>query len=84
MQTQRRGGIKIQTIRSLGAKGMGDQTQPLPRERDPVPVVEKAGWALRPVCTNMENFTPPGLDSRTVKLYLLSYPNCPSLVGTAF
>jgi len=29
-------------------------------EIDPVPTVQKAGWALRPVWMSMENLTPPG------------------------
>ena len=50
-----------------------------PRERDPVPIVQEAGWALGPVWTGAENLTPIGIRSsdRTAhseSLYRLSYP----------
>jgi hypothetical protein len=36
--------------------------QPLyPRERDPVPIVQEAGWAPGPVWTGAENFAPTGI-----------------------
>jgi hypothetical protein len=36
--------------------------------KDPVPVVQEAGWAPGPVCTGAENLAPPlGLDHRTVQ-----------------
>ena len=34
-----------------------------PRERDPVPIVQEAGWATGPVWTGAENLAPsPGFD----------------------
>jgi hypothetical protein len=50
-----------------------------PRERDPVPVVQEAGWAPGPVWTAAENLAPTGIRSpdrlaRSESLYRLSYP----------
>jgi hypothetical protein len=37
--------------------------------KDPVPIVQEAGWVPGPVCTGVENLTPtpPGFDARTVR-----------------
>jgi len=35
--------------------------------KDPVPIVQKAGWAPGPVWTGAENLAPPGFDPRTVQ-----------------
>jgi len=35
--------------------------------KDPVPVVQEAGWAPGPVWIGAENFAPPGFDLRTVQ-----------------
>ena len=48
----------------------------LPRERDPVPIVQEAGWASRPVWTGAENLTPtrirsPDRPDRIESLYRL-------------
>ena len=32
-----------------------------PRERDPVPIVQEAGWAPGPVWTGAENLAPTGI-----------------------
>jgi hypothetical protein len=42
--------------------------------KDPVPVVQEAGWAPRPVGTGAENFAPPGFDRpvRSQSLYQLN------------
>ena len=32
-----------------------------PREKDPLPIVQKAGWASGPVRTDAENFAPTDL-----------------------
>jgi hypothetical protein len=50
-----------------------------PRERDPVPVVQEAGWTPGPVWTCAENLAPTGIRSpdrqaRSESLYRLSYP----------
>jgi len=47
--------------------------------KDPVPIVQEAAWAPRPVWTGAENLVPTGIRSRTVQpvaqsLYRLSYP----------
>jgi hypothetical protein len=49
-----------------------------PRERDPVPIVQEAGWAPGPVWTAAENVFPTGVRSpdrpaRSESLYRLSY-----------
>jgi hypothetical protein len=35
--------------------------------KDPVPIVQEAGWAPGPVWTVAENLAPPGFDLRTVQ-----------------
>jgi hypothetical protein len=47
--------------------------------KEPVTIVQEAGWAPGPVWTGAENLAPPGFDPRTVQpvdqsLYRLSYP----------
>jgi hypothetical protein len=37
------------------------------RGKDPVPIVEEAGWAPGPVWTSAENLAPPVFDPRTVQ-----------------
>ena len=39
----------------------------LPARRDPVPIVQEAGWAPGSVWTGAENFATPGFDPRTVQ-----------------
>ena len=39
---------------------------PLPW-KDPVPIVQEAGWAPGPVWMGAENLPPPGFDPRTVQ-----------------
>ena len=36
-------------------------------EKDPVPIVQEAGWASGPVWTGAENLVSPGFDPRTVQ-----------------
>jgi len=50
----------------------------LPPEKDPVPIVQEAGWAPGPVWTGAENLTPTGIRSpdrpaRSQSVYRLSY-----------
>ena len=49
--------------------GVGDQRHApaaLPPEKDPVPIVQEIGWALRAVWTGAEKSRPlPGFDPRT-------------------
>ena len=47
--------------------------------KDPVPIVQEAGWSLGPVWTDAENLAPTGIrspdrPSRSQSLYRLSYP----------
>jgi len=35
--------------------------------KDPIPIVQEAGWASGPVWTGVENLAPPGFDPRTVQ-----------------
>ena len=47
------------------------------RERDVVPIVQKAGWAPGPVWTGAENLVPPPrLDPRTVQPIASRYTDC--------
>jgi hypothetical protein len=50
----------------------------LPPGKDPVPIVQVAGWASQPVWTGAENLAPTGIRSpdrsaRSESLYRLSY-----------
>ena len=54
----------------------------LSRERDPVPIVQEAGWAPGPVWTVVENLAPTAIRSSdcpacSESLYRLSYPGPP-------
>jgi hypothetical protein len=47
--------------------------------KDPVPIVQEAGWAPEPVWTGAENLAPTGIRSpdhpaRSQSLYRLNYP----------
>jgi hypothetical protein len=42
-------------------------------EKDPVPVVQEAGWAPGPVWTVVENLAPKGFDPRTVQPIVSRY-----------
>ena len=51
----------------------------LPPGKDPVSIVQEAGWAPRPLWTGAENLAPTGIRSpdrlaRSQSLYRLSYP----------
>jgi hypothetical protein len=37
------------------------------REKDPVPIVQRTGWAPGPFLTGAKNLTPPRFDPRTVQ-----------------
>jgi len=41
--------------------------QHLTAGKDPVPIVQEAGWAPGPVWTGAENLAPPGIDPQTVQ-----------------
>ena len=51
----------------MGMGGKRHAPAALPPEKDPVPLVQEAGWAPGPVWTGAENLAPPGLDPRTVQ-----------------
>ena len=51
--------------------------------KDPLPIVQEAGWAPWPVWSGSENLAPTGIRSpdrpaRSESLYRLSYPSPPS------
>jgi len=62
--------------------GEGSASRPgcsLPPGKDPVPILQEAGWAPGPVWTGAENLAPTGIRSldrpaRSQSLYRLSYP----------
>ena len=45
----------------------------LPPGKDPVPIVQEAGWAPGLVWTSEENLAPPGFDPRTAQLVASRY-----------
>jgi hypothetical protein len=53
--TRREWGVRV-TLRPLFTPG-----------KDPVPIVQEAGWAPGPVWTGAENLAPPGFDPQTVQ-----------------
>jgi hypothetical protein len=63
-------------------RGWGVSVMPWPlftARRDPVPIVQEAGWAPGPVRTGAENLAPTGIwfpdrPARSQSLYRLSYP----------
>ena len=65
--------------------GMGGQRHApaaLPPGKNPVPIVEEAGWVPGPVWTSEENLAPTGIRSpdrpaHSESLYRLSYPGPP-------
>jgi len=66
--------------------GEGSASRPgrsLPPGKDPVPIVQEAGWTPGPVWTGAENLaTPPGFDPRTVQPVILTeLPGPPTVRG---
>ena len=47
-----------------------------PRERDPVPTVQEAGWALGLGLPVAEKLAPPGIDVRTVQILASRCTEC--------
>jgi hypothetical protein len=43
--------------------------------KDLVPIVQEAGWSLRPVWTGAKNLAPPEFDPRTVQPVASRYTN---------
>ena len=57
-------------------RGWGVSVTPRPLftpGKDPVPIVQKAGWAPGPVWTGTENLAPLGFDPRTVQPVAIRY-----------
>ena len=51
----------------MGVGGQCHAEADLPPGKDPVPIVQEAGWAPEPVWTDAENLTPTGIQT----------PHCP-------
>ena len=52
----------------MGVDGQHHAPAALPPRKDPVLIVQEAGWAPGPVWTDAENLAPPpGFDPRTVQ-----------------
>ena len=64
-------------FQDLGARGgwvVSSTPRPhFTRGKDPVPIVQEAGWAPGPVWTGGKSRTPPGFDSRTVQPVVSRY-----------
>ena len=63
----------------MGVGGQRHAPAALPPGKDPVPIVQEAGWAPGPVWTGAENLAPTGIRSPdrpacSESLYRLSYP----------
>ena len=64
----------------MGVGGQHHAPAALPPGKDPVPIVQEAGWAPGPVWTGEGNLVPhtgirsPDRQSRSESLYRLSYP----------
>jgi hypothetical protein len=56
-----------------GVGGQRHASAVLPRERDPVSIVQEAGWAAWQVSTVGENLAPPGMDPRTFQSVAIRY-----------
>jgi len=52
----------------MGADGQPHAPAAFTPGKDPVPIVQEAGWAPGPVWTGAENLAPPGFDPRTYQL----------------
>jgi hypothetical protein len=59
-----------------------------PQEIKPVPIVEEAGWAPRPIWKGAEYLAPPthpqGLDARNVQPEASRYTNLAIMVNNSF
>jgi len=75
-------GIALHFLDHSTRRGWGVSVTPRPlftSGKDPVPIVQEAGWAPGPVWTGAENLAPTGIRSpdrpaRSQSLYRLSYP----------
>ena len=80
-------GIVLLFFVHLGTLDGGGWLAPRPGRlypgKNPVPIVQEAGWVSEPVCRGAENLAPtgirsPDLPARSQSLYWLSYPDCSS------
>jgi len=60
----------------MGVGGQCHAPAALPPGKDPVPIVQEAGWAPGPVWTGAENLAPLGIEPRTVQPVVSRYTNC--------
>ena len=67
-----------------GGKGSASRpSRSLPPGKDPVPIVQQAGWAPGPVWTGAENLTPPpGFDPWTIQPLASRYTDYATLPTT--
>jgi hypothetical protein len=59
-----------------GVGGQHHAPVAIPSGKDPVPVVQEAGWAAGPVWNVAENLSHPGFDPRTVQPVASRYTGC--------
>ena len=78
-----RGPLKLYSSLNLGTLDGGAWPTPRPGRlypgKDPVPIVQEAGWTSEPVWIGAENFAPTGIRSpdfpaRSQSLYRLHHP----------
>ena len=82
-------GIALPFLDHGTRRGWGVSVTPRPLftpEKDPVPIVQRAGWAPGPVWTGAENFAPTGIRSpdrpaHSQSLYRLRYPAYTQNIG---
>jgi hypothetical protein len=68
--------LRLCTGRTALEGGEGSASRPgrsLPPEKNPVPIVQEAGWAPGPVWTHAKNLAPPVFDQRTVQPVISLY-----------
>jgi hypothetical protein len=63
-----------------GVGGQHHAPATLPWEREPIPIVQEAGWASGPLWTGTENLAPPGFDPWTVQPIASGYTDWAILV----
>ena len=71
----------------MGVGGQRHAPAAFTPRKDPVPIVQEAGWASRPVWIGAENLAPtgirsPDLPARSESLYRVRYPGPRTCMGT--
>jgi hypothetical protein len=88
VKARRKNRIQVYCFFNLGPRWgwmINVTSRPLyPQERDPVSIVQEAGWTPEPVWTGAENLTTTGIRSPdrpalSELLYRLSYPGAPCI-----